>query len=59
VSSYAVLEMAKINNSTEAVFDGSLQLETIAEMRNAFNRVRIEGGGFVNSCRSTAGNPTP
>jgi methyl-accepting chemotaxis protein len=42
VSSYAVLEMAKINRSTEAVFDGSLQLQTIAEMRNAFNRVRID-----------------
>jgi methyl-accepting chemotaxis protein len=42
VSSYAVMEMAEINDSTDAVYGGSLQLETIAEMRNAFNRVRID-----------------
>ncbi|GIE35460.1 chemotaxis protein [Actinoplanes italicus] len=42
VSSYAVMEMAEINRSTDAVYNGSLQLSTIAEMRNAFNRVRID-----------------
>ncbi|MFC7530974.1 methyl-accepting chemotaxis protein [Actinoplanes sp. GCM10030250] len=42
VSSFAVLEMAKINRSTDAVYNGSLQLQTIAEARNAFNRVRID-----------------
>ncbi|MEU8816716.1 methyl-accepting chemotaxis protein [Actinoplanes sp. NPDC048796] len=42
VSSFAVAEMAQINRSTIDVYNGSLQLETIAEVRNAFNRVRID-----------------
>jgi methyl-accepting chemotaxis protein len=42
VSSYAVTKMAEINRGTDEVYSGTLQLETIAEMRNAFNRVRID-----------------
>ncbi|MCO8275031.1 methyl-accepting chemotaxis protein [Actinoplanes sp. TRM 88003] len=42
VSSFAVVKMAHINQNTNEVYTGSLQLETIAEMRNAFNRVRID-----------------
>ncbi|GIE97625.1 methyl-accepting chemotaxis protein [Paractinoplanes rishiriensis] len=42
VASFGVLEMSVINRSTESVYNGSLQLRTIAEMRNSFNRVRIE-----------------
>ncbi|TDO41241.1 methyl-accepting chemotaxis protein [Paractinoplanes brasiliensis] len=42
VSSFAVLEMAAINRSTNDVYNGSLQLQTIAEVRNTFNRVRID-----------------
>ncbi|MDY7091194.1 MAG: MCP four helix bundle domain-containing protein, partial [Actinomycetota bacterium] len=42
VSSFAVVEMAAINRSTNDVYNGSLQLQTIAEVRNTFNRVRID-----------------
>ncbi len=42
VSSYATVKMSDINNGTDEVYTGTLQLETIAEMRNAFNRVRID-----------------
>jgi methyl-accepting chemotaxis protein len=42
VSSYAVANMAEINRGTDEVYAGTLQLETIAEMRNAFNRIRID-----------------
>jgi methyl-accepting chemotaxis protein len=42
VSSFAVVEMARINSNTNEVYTGSLQLATIAEMRNAFNRARID-----------------
>jgi methyl-accepting chemotaxis protein len=42
VASFAVSEMGVINHSTDNVYQGSLQLRTIAEMRNSFNRVRIE-----------------
>jgi methyl-accepting chemotaxis protein len=42
VSSYAVANMAEINHGTDEVYSGTLQLETIAGMRNAFNRVRID-----------------
>jgi methyl-accepting chemotaxis protein len=40
VAVFAVVKMSAVNDSTHAVYDGSLQLNTIAEMRNAFNRVR-------------------
>ena len=42
VSSFAAVKMSHINENTDAVYNGTLQLETIAEMRNAFNRVRID-----------------
>jgi methyl-accepting chemotaxis protein len=42
VASFAVAEMASINRNTAAVYGDSLQLRTIAEMRNSFNRVRID-----------------
>jgi methyl-accepting chemotaxis protein len=41
VSSFALYEMSNVNDSTEAVYSGTMQLKTVAEMRNAFNRVRI------------------
>ncbi|MCY1138918.1 methyl-accepting chemotaxis protein [Actinoplanes sp. Pm04-4] len=42
VSSFAAVKMSQINQNTDEVYSGTLQLETIAEMRNAFNRVRID-----------------
>jgi methyl-accepting chemotaxis protein len=42
VSAFAVTQMAHINQSTEEVYTGSLQLQTIGELRNSFNRVRIQ-----------------
>ncbi|MCM4082889.1 methyl-accepting chemotaxis protein [Paractinoplanes hotanensis] len=42
VSSFAAVKLAQINQNTNDVYGGTVQLETIAEMRNAFNRVRID-----------------
>jgi methyl-accepting chemotaxis protein len=41
VAIFAVVQMARQNERTVTVYEGSLQLQTIAGMRNAFNRVRI------------------
>ncbi len=41
VSSFALYEMSNVNHSTEEVYSDAQQLKTVAEMRNAFNRVRI------------------
>ena len=41
VSLFAVAQMARINDRTGSVYEGSRQLQAIAGMRNAFNRVRI------------------
>jgi methyl-accepting chemotaxis protein len=41
VALFAVVKMAAVNDMTGAVYSGSQQLQTIARMRNAFNRVRI------------------
>jgi methyl-accepting chemotaxis protein len=40
VGVFAVVEMGAMNRSTGVVYEGSLQLQKIAEMRNAFNRAR-------------------
>ncbi|GAA1594403.1 methyl-accepting chemotaxis protein [Actinoplanes couchii] len=42
VSSYAVVKMSAINDSNDVIYDGARQLQTLAEMRNAFNRARID-----------------
>ncbi|GIJ63022.1 chemotaxis protein [Virgisporangium aurantiacum] len=40
VAVFSVVQMAAVNASTGVVYDGGLQLRTIAQMRNAFNRAR-------------------
>ncbi len=40
VAVFALVKMSAVNDSTAAVYDGGLQMRKIAEMRNAFNRVR-------------------
>ncbi|MBB4693688.1 methyl-accepting chemotaxis protein [Paractinoplanes abujensis] len=42
VASFAVTQMTSLNNSTNEVYVGTQQLNTMAEVRNAFNRVRID-----------------
>jgi methyl-accepting chemotaxis protein len=42
VAVFSLVKMSAVNDSTHAVYDGSLQLKTIAELRNAFNRVRTD-----------------
>jgi methyl-accepting chemotaxis protein len=42
VAVFSLVKMSAVNHSTHAVYDGSLQLKTIAELRNAFNRVRTD-----------------
>jgi methyl-accepting chemotaxis protein len=42
VAMFAVEKMAAVNDSTGVVYDGGLQLRTLGEMRNAFNRTRID-----------------
>src|SRR3712207_3399571 len=38
---FAVVQMAGVNNGTQSVYRSGLQLETVAEMRHAYNRYRI------------------
>jgi methyl-accepting chemotaxis protein len=42
VATFALVKMSAVNASTGVVYDGGLQLRTIGEMRNAFNRVRTD-----------------
>ncbi|HWS33059.1 MAG TPA: methyl-accepting chemotaxis protein, partial [Actinoplanes sp.] len=42
VSSYAVVQMSGLNDGTDKIYAGNVELATIAEMRNAFNRIRID-----------------
>jgi methyl-accepting chemotaxis protein len=42
VATFAVVKMAGVDASTGVVYNGGLQLKTIGEMRNAFNRTRID-----------------
>ncbi|SDS45084.1 methyl-accepting chemotaxis protein [Actinoplanes derwentensis] len=42
VSSFSVVKMADLNASTDTIYAGSLEMEMIAEVRNAFNRIRID-----------------
>ncbi|RSM58112.1 methyl-accepting chemotaxis protein [Actinoplanes sp. ATCC 53533] len=42
VAMFAVTKMAAVNTSTAVVYDGSLQLKTLGELRNAFNRTRTD-----------------
>jgi len=42
VAVFSLVKMSAVNDSTGAVYDGSLQLQKVAEMRNAFNRVRTD-----------------
>jgi methyl-accepting chemotaxis protein len=41
IAGFAVIQMGSINQNTVEVYHGSEQLRSIANMRNAFNRVRI------------------
>ncbi|MDI6104658.1 methyl-accepting chemotaxis protein [Actinoplanes sp. NEAU-A12] len=42
VAVFSLVKMSAVNDSTHVVYDGGLQLRTIAEMRNAFNRARTD-----------------
>ncbi len=42
VATFAVVNMAVVNDSTGKVYDDGLQLRTLGEMRNAFNRTRTD-----------------
>ena len=42
VALFAVEKMSAVNDSTGVVYDGGLQLRTLGEMRNAFNRTRTD-----------------
>jgi methyl-accepting chemotaxis protein len=41
VAVFSLAKMSAVNDSTHVVYDGGLQQRKIAEMRNAFNRTRI------------------
>jgi len=42
VGTFAVAKLAAVNDSTGLVYDGGLQLKTLGELRNAFNRTRTD-----------------